>query len=212
MMLAIELSTRRGSVCLHDGERVVAHEAWDDPAARHPGLYNVLPRIMRDAGAEWLKLSAIAAGRGPGSFSGIRVALTAAQALALPSKLPVIAVSSGEALAQAVAREPDAPSRIVVAGDARRGTVWYARFHRHGREARIEGAWALAPADNFAACVPADALLVASDSARLQRATGLTAVSERLPDAADVAALAWHRLRQGIAGDPPVPLYLHPPV
>jgi len=212
MMLAFELSTRRGSLCVYDGARVLAHEAWDEPAARHPGIYDVLPRLLRAAGAEWAKLTAVAVGRGPGSFSGIRVALTAARAIALPTRLPVLAVSSGEALARAVAQEADAPARIVVAGDARRGAIWYAVFHRHGTEARPEGDWTLAAAQDFAARVPEGALLVTSDPARLSKAMGAAAAAERYPDAAHVAALAWQRIQQGRPGDPLEPLYLHPPV
>lgn len=212
MMLAFELSTRQGSLCVYDGTRVVAHEAWDDPAARHPDLYGVLPALLRAAGAEWSRLTAVAVGRGPGSFSGIRVALTAAQAMALPTRLPVIAVSSGEALARAAAQEPGAPAHLVVAGDARRGSIWYGCFHRHGDGVRPDGPWALAAAAEFAAHVPQGARLLTSDAARLARAMGATGALERFPDADHVAALAWHRLQQGAPGEPLEPLYLHPPV
>jgi tRNA threonylcarbamoyladenosine biosynthesis protein TsaB len=212
MMLAFELSTRQGSVCVYDGTRVVAREAWDEPAARHPGLYGVLPALLRAAGTEWSRLTAVAVGRGPGSFSGIRVALTAAQAIALPTRLPVIAVSSGEALALAAAHEPDAPDRLVVAGDARRGAIWYGCFHRHGDDVRPDGPWALAAAAGFAAHVPPGARLLTSDAARLARAMGATGATERFPDAAHVATLAWRRLQLGVPGDPLEPLYLHPPV
>jgi len=212
MMLAFELSTRQGSLCVYDGTRVVAREAWDDPASRHPTLYGLLPVLLRAAGTEWSRLTAVAVGRGPGSFSGIRVALTAAQSLALPTRLPVIAVSSGEALARAAAQEPDAPAHLVVAGDARRGAIWYGCFRRHGDEARPDGTWALAAAAEFAAHVPQGARLLTSDAARLTRAMGAAGAIERFPDAAHVAALAWRRLLQGAPSDPLEPLYLHPPV
>lgn len=212
MMLAFELSTRRGSLCVFDGTRVLSHESWDEPSARHPGLFDALPRLLRAAGVEWAKLSALAVGRGPGSFSGVRVALTAAQAIALPARLPVIAVSSGEALARAAAQEPDAPHMVVVAGDARRNAIWFASFHRHGREVRPDADWKLAAGADFAALVPHGALLLTSEGTRLAAIAGDLAARERFPDATHVAALAWLRLQQGVPGDPLEPLYLHPPV
>lgn len=215
MMLAFELSTRRGSLVLHDGERVVAEERWDDAAARHAALYAALPRLLRAAGANWSRLTSLAAGRGPGSFSGIRVALTAAQGIALPAHLPVVAVSSGEALALAAMADPAhaAARTIVVAGDARRGILWYGVFHRHGHGVRQDGAWAVTPAADFPARVPDGAQVVTSDWARIAvDAAARWRREDRFPDATRVAELAWARLRDGIPGDPPEPLYLHPPV
>lgn len=205
MILAFELSTRRGSLALHDGSRVVAQRSWEEPAARHPGLYGILPGLLQEAGVDWAHLTAYAVGRGPGSFSGVRVALTVAQALALPSRQPVIAVSSGEALALDV----DAPS-VVVAGDARRGAIWYGVFHRRGPIVHAAGAWSLAAVADFPGRVPAGARVVTSDPVRLIPLLPADCpLEERYPSAPRVAELAWMRLRQGHPGDPPEPLYLH---
>ena len=114
---------------------------------------------MIQAGVTWNHLRAIAAGRGPGSFSGTRVALMAAQTFALPSRTPVLAVSSGEALAMDVVPEAGAHP-VVIAGDARRGAIWYAVFHRHGHAVKETQDWTLVPAADFVAKLPDGAWVV----------------------------------------------------
>jgi tRNA threonylcarbamoyl adenosine modification protein YeaZ len=159
MMLAFELSSRAGSVVLHDGTRVVAGESWDDPAARHPAFFSAVPRIMNEADVTWNHLRGIAAGRGPGAFSGVRVGLMAAQAFARPSLTPVLAVSSGEALALEVVQE-SGPHPVVVAGDARRGSIWFAQFHRSEEGVRKQRDWTLVPAAEFTGQLPDGAWVV----------------------------------------------------
>lgn len=217
MMLAFELSSRAGSVVLHDGTRVVAGESWDDPAARHPAFFSAVPRIMNEAGVTWNHLRGIAAGRGPGAFSGVRVGLMAAQAFARPSLTPVLAVSSGEALALEVVQE-SGPHPVVVAGDARRGSIWFAQFHRSEEGVRKQRDWTLVPAAEFTGQLPDGAWVVSPDWARLSAVCGPRDArlhwieGDRHPTATRVAEWAWRQLAAGTAGEALEPLYLHPPV
>ena len=217
MILALELSSRRGSVAAYDGARVVAERAWDEPAARHQAVFTATTEVMQEAGVTWPHLRAIAAGRGPGAFSGVRVALMAAQTFALPNHTPVLAVSSGEALALDLVQEAG-PHPVAIAGDARRGSIWFALFHRHGTGVKKTQDWTLVPAADFARQLP-DGLWVASpDWARLAAACGpldprLHWIEEdRYPRAARVAECADHALASGQPPEPVEPLYLHPPV
>lgn len=217
MILAFELSSRRGSVAVHDGSRVVAQRIWDEAAARHQALFTAVPGALQEAGVTWNHLNAIAVGRGPGSFSGVRVGLMAAQTFALPNATPVLAVSSGEALALDLAEEAGAHP-IVIAGDARRGAIWYAVFRRHGQAVRKEQDWTLVPAADFTRALPDHARVASPDWDRLAAACGPRDArvhwleGDRYPAAARVAEWAAARLADGQPGEPAEPLYLHPPV
>lgn len=217
MILALELSSRRGSVALHDGGRVIAQQNWDEPASRHQALFATVPRVLQEGGVSWSQLHAFAMGRGPGSFSGIRVALMSAQTFARPLLTPVLAVSSGEALALDLIPEAGGQP-IVIAGDARRGSIWYAVFQPHGQHVRREQDWTLVPAADFTARLPHGALVASPDWARLAAACGPRDThirwieEDRYPSAVQVAEWAWARMRAGEPGEPVEPLYLHAPV
>lgn len=217
MILAFELSSRRGSVVVHDGSRVVAERTWDEPAARHQALFTAVPEALQEAGVTWNHLNAIAVGRGPGSFSGVRVGLMAARVFALPNATPILAVSSGEALALDLAAEAGTHP-IVVAGDARRGAIWYAVFRRHGQAVRKEQDWTLVPAADFTRGLPDGAWVAAPEWDRLAAACGPRDTrlhwmeGDHYPPARRVAEWAAAQLASGQTGEPAEPLYLHPPV
>lgn len=217
MILALETSSRRGSVALFDGSRVLARQTWDEPAARHTALHPTLQQVMAEAGAGWNHLRALAAGRGPGAFSGVRAGLVTAQLLALPGALPVLAVSSGEALAMAL-REEAGARPIVIAGDARRGMIWFAVFRGQGADVRKQVDWTLAPAAEFINHLPEGACIASPDWARLSAVCGPQdgrfhwIGEDRYPAAEQVARWAWRQLEAGLPGEPVEPLYLHPPV
>ena len=217
MILAFELSSRVGSVVVHDGSQVVAEQRWDEPAVRHQAFFAAVPRAMNEAGVTWNHLRAITTGRGPGAFSGVRVGLMAAQTFARPSLTPVLAVSSGEALAMDVVHEAGAQP-VVIAGDARRGAIWYAVFHRHGTGVKKQQDWTLVPAADFVGHLPDGAWVASPDWARLAAVCGprdarLHWIEEdRYPSARRVAEWAWQQMEAGSAGEALEPLYLHPPV
>ncbi len=217
MILALELSSRRGSVAIHDGARVLGQEVWDEPGARHPALFQAVPRVLQQANLTWADLKAIAAGRGPGAFSGVRVALMAAQTFALPQRTPILAVSSGEALAMDLV-DAAGEHPIVIAGDARRGSIWYAIFQRQENAVRKQQDWTLVPAADFTRQLVDGAWVASPDWARLAAACGpldprLHWIEEdRYPSAARVAEWAWAQLAAGKPGETVEPLYLHPAV
>lgn len=213
--LALELSSVQGSLALLRAGQPLAAVVWRDAAPRRRGAPAKLEALLREAGVAPADLGGFAVGRGPGNYSGLRIALTLAQTMALPSGLPVIAVSSGAALARAEFRATRA-ERVTVYGDARRGQIWHATFARGTESAAAAGAaWALASAEDFAHGPPPAARAVSSDAARL--AVGYAARrpdvewegADRFPLAADVGALAWERRQRGEPSDPLTPLYLH---
>ncbi|HVK54941.1 MAG TPA: tRNA (adenosine(37)-N6)-threonylcarbamoyltransferase complex dimerization subunit type 1 TsaB [Burkholderiales bacterium] len=127
-ILAIETSTEYLSIALTNGEVVVVRDCV--AGQKHSEL--VLPMIedvLAEAGVDRTSLHAIAFGVGPGSFTGLRIACGVTQGLAFGLGLPVIAVSTLEAVAEATERD-----KVVVALDARMGEIYFAAFEREGAE------------------------------------------------------------------------------
>ena len=88
-------------------------------------LLPAVARLMVEAGLGFSQLDVIAFGAGPGSFTGLRIACGAAQGLAFAHDLPVVGVSSLEALAEA-----SGAARVIAALDARMGELYLAAFER----------------------------------------------------------------------------------
>ena len=141
-LLALEFSTETAGLALLDDGAVVAAAAVDAGHRRSQGLFAAAEGLLRGAGWTFADVGAFAVGRGPGSYTGLRVSLTAARGWALPEHKPVWTVSSGAALAAEIfAEQPEIP-RVAVAGDARRGTIWAGLF---ARAAGQVGDWKLLP-------------------------------------------------------------------
>jgi tRNA threonylcarbamoyladenosine biosynthesis protein TsaB len=136
-LLAIETATEACSVAVSvDGRIVERHEL---APRRHAEL--VLPMVdavLAEAGVSKRQLDAIAVGRGPGAFTGVRLAIAVAQGLALALDRPVVAVSTLAALAMAAADARgarDAPILALI--DARMGEV-YAGCYRADAQGLVE--------------------------------------------------------------------------
>lgn len=204
--LALELSTVRASIALCDGDRVLAEDNWTEVQARHQQVFEAVPALLRSASLRWDDVELFAAGRGPGAFSGIRIALMAAQMFALPLKRPVVAISSGAALAVEWEVGP-----TLVCGDARRGTFWYGLFG-----AGEFSGWRYTNPEAWPDVVPTGARIVTSQwdrlaSLRSQTVAGTWLEGDRYPSATSVARLAVSAHRAG-RSEPAEPIYLHPPV
>jgi tRNA threonylcarbamoyladenosine biosynthesis protein TsaB len=168
-------------------------------------LLALVEEALERAGASWDDVDRIAAGIGPGGFTGLRHGIATARALAQARDLPLVGVSSLEALARGAAEtgEGGDPARPVLAViDARRGEVFAAAWR--GAE-RLLDPVAIRPDDLAAriAAGPLAAPLAAGDGAvrfreQLERA-GATVPADRSP-AHRVSALQVCRI--GAAGEP----------
>ncbi len=149
-LLSIETSAESCSVALSDGENT--WEKFEHAPRRHAEL--ILPMVRSLLGeAEWAlgQLDGIAFGRGPGSFTSLRIGIGVVQGLAWGADLPVVPVSSLAAIAQAAldrARSPGICS-VCVATDARMQEVYTANF-----EADVDGFVILSGEEQV--CPPAD--------------------------------------------------------
>lgn len=200
-LLAFETSTEACSVAVFvDGQ---VHERFEIAPRRHTEL--ALPwaqALLAEAGMSRSQLDAIAVGRGPGAFTGVRLAIAIAQGIALGLDRPVLPVSTLAALAMRADGE-----RRIAAIDARMGEVYLGAFacEADGGLRALADEIVVAPA---AAALPdgsgwhgAGTGFAAADGAlRARFGDRLVAVdAAALPHAADVAALAALAFARGEA-------------
>lgn len=118
------------ALLLPDGRAI---EARDDPApggrpAHASRLLVLVEQVLGEAGIGWEDLDRLAVGIGPGGFTGLRIGIATARAIAQARELDLVPVGSLHALAAGVA--PDAPARVAAVLDARRGQVYAALWER----------------------------------------------------------------------------------
>jgi tRNA threonylcarbamoyladenosine biosynthesis protein TsaB len=138
-ILAFDTATPATTVALGNRETV---ELRHDPSpGERPGhatrLLPMISELMERVGAGWDSLDRIAVGVGPGTFTGLRVGIATAKALARAAGLPVVAVSTLQALALNARALSDPPGTVAAVLDARRGEAFTAAW-------RLEDAGALA--------------------------------------------------------------------
>ena len=121
--LAFETSASVGSIALGNEKVVVQSMEFSAPKRHSASLFPALVRL----GIPRLRLRRIIVGLGPGSFSGIRVSLAAAQGIALAQGIPVVGISS----AYSVAWQHKNVTRLGVFADAKRGEAFCTAF-QHG--------------------------------------------------------------------------------
>ncbi len=224
-LLAIETATEACSVALWiDGD---VRERFEVAPRRHAEF--VLPwadGLLADAGIAKSQLDAIAVGRGPGAFTGVRLAIALAQGIALALDRPMLAVSTLAALAMGASDWPvgldirrsstrDAVGRergasLLVAIDARMGEIYYGTFARDA-----DGLVTVIDAEHLAR---PDAVVLrdgcewigvgtgfAADDGALVNILGASLSrcdANALPHAADVARLAQRAFENGEAVAP----------
>ena len=125
-LLALETATESCSAALLTGGRIITRS--EIAPRRHAEL--LLPMcesLLDEAGLRRSDLDVIAVGRGPGAFTGVRLAVSAAQGIALALDIPVVPVSSLAALAL---QAPDNGADTLALIDARMGEIYAARYRR----------------------------------------------------------------------------------
>jgi tRNA threonylcarbamoyladenosine biosynthesis protein TsaB len=136
LILGFDTATPATVVALLDAAAGTAREDRHDPDAdaarpqrpRHmTGLLTLVDAEMRALGAGWEDIDRIAVGVGPGTFTGLRIGVATAQALARTRGIPLVGVSTLHSLALGAARDATAEEDAVLAViDARRGEVFAA--------------------------------------------------------------------------------------
>ncbi|MGD1036479.1 MAG: tRNA (adenosine(37)-N6)-threonylcarbamoyltransferase complex dimerization subunit type 1 TsaB [Roseiarcus sp.] len=212
-ILSIDTSCGAASAAVVDGSSRQSLVRRSEPMAQGhaEALGPIVESLMREVDGGFDSIGAIAVAVGPGSFTGIRIGLAMARAMALTLEVPIIGVSTLVAFAAPLLGEPR-PGVIVSAIDAKHGSVYFQAFESSGRPffaprvaslreaVRAIGVGRAHMAGNAAKALALEA----------QRA-GLAYDSPGAADYPDIVAIA----RIGLASDPrdcpPRPLYVKPP-
>ena len=130
-VLAVDTSSGRGSLALYLNGEVIS-ERSDEPRGHTRQLEPMMQRLLAHAQMGLKDLDGIAYGRGPGSFTGLRITAGFVQGLAWGLDRPVVAVSSLAAMALA-ADTSGHPLRVAVALDARMGEIYWGCYRTDGQ-------------------------------------------------------------------------------
>ena len=127
-ILAIDTATEACSVALWNDGTSFAHFE-ECPREHTQRILPLVKMILTEGNTSLTDLDALAYGRGPGSFTGVRIGIGIAQGLALGAELPMIGVSTLATMAQGAWRSTGA-TRVLAAIDARMGEVYWAEYTR----------------------------------------------------------------------------------
>ncbi len=134
MILAIETSGLICGVTLHDGVNIVCEKEEAIPRAHDTSLVRLIRDVLDERSVSYGALKAIAISIGPGSFTGLRIGLSAAKALCYSRNIPLIPVPTMNALAAAAVPEARqlGCSAIYTATVATAGKLYFCSFHTDG--------------------------------------------------------------------------------
>lgn len=146
-ILAVDTATEACSVALSNGDNVNAlFEIC--PREHTQRILPMVQTLLQQQNVSLNELDVLAYGRGPGSFTGVRIGIGIAQGLALGANLPMIGVSTLATMAQGAWRLAGA-QRVLAAIDARMGEVYWGEYQRdeQGNWQGEETETVLSPAD-----------------------------------------------------------------
>ena len=220
-LLAIDTASSACSAAISAGGRIVASRSADmqrgHAEALMPMIAECLAAAMADLPQGFADLDGIAVTVGPGAFTGVRIGLAAAGAMAMAAAIPVIGLTTLEVVAAAHAAEAVMDRPLLVALDAKRADVYCQLFDTAA--APIGEPRAILPAA-LSSWLPEGPVALAGDGAA-PVAAALAAAGRDIrrlaghdrPEAAALARLAAERWRRGAppAGSLPRPLYLRSP-
>jgi tRNA threonylcarbamoyladenosine biosynthesis protein TsaB len=218
-ILALDTATENCSAALWiDGS--LLQQELEAPRGHAELILTMIDELLAQSATTLAGLDAIAFGRGPGSFTGVRLAASVTQGLAFGADLPVVPISDLRAVAQRASRRIVATQHMLVCNDARMHEVYWACFERD-----INGL--MSPVGMERVSKPSDVYLPAEWAGTLVNAAGRgfaaygelgtnlapvlgTVDSSILPGAGEIAELAVAEVRAGqvLPPEQAIPVYL----
>lgn len=127
-ILVLDTATEACSVALLHRGRITSLDELS-PRAHTQRILPMIDQLLQNEGISIKQVELLGFGRGPGSFTGVRVGVGIAQGLAMGAELPVVAISNLLAMAEAVYQQ-SGKTEVVALIDARMNEVYFAQFSR----------------------------------------------------------------------------------
>ena len=223
LTLALETTATPSGVALLSDDDILEERIIEGGSRRGVGLAPAMQEILRAHGVAPKEVDLIGVSVGPGSFTGIRIGIAAAQGFALFSGSRLVGVPTIDAL---VAATPEGHTRLVVAIDAGRGRVYGAIHDLSAEPPRVESPPALLAAGELVAAIDGPAWVVGSATVRYPEAFARDGLTLAPPDAYPPKPSIIGRLARKVAATSPAsasdrggggrhgglePIYLQPP-
>ena len=215
LVLAFDTATPAVTVALHDGTHVLAETATVEGRRPREQLEDTNDPERGEGRAGRRDITPGAAGTGPGPYTGLRAGLVTARVLGSALGVPVYGVCTLDVVAAGVASTGTAAGQgFIVATDARRREVYWARYDANGR--RLDGPAVGFPADVAGTVVAGRAanspgILTAGMGALLYPGVLGEPIEPCYPAAGTLAGIAAHQLAAGEPGSGAEPIYLRRP-
>ncbi|MEO0916506.1 MAG: tRNA (adenosine(37)-N6)-threonylcarbamoyltransferase complex dimerization subunit type 1 TsaB [Pseudomonadota bacterium] len=219
-ILAFDTSAAHCAAALLMGDKIVSQRFEEMKKGQAERLFPMLEEVLGEVGAVWEELDAVGVGVGPGNFTGIRIAVSAARGLALSLEIPAIGVSGFEALRGERYRSDPAPM-IVSLPATRRGAdavlQYFADATAVGSPVEL-AMFGKDVIDKSFERYPQTAHVLGHEAAAVNYAVQLDKgeytyleFGPAYPQAEQIARLAAHRLVSGKSFPRPAPFYIRPP-
>tara|TARA_B100001059_G_scaffold236809_1_gene290715 strand:+ start:9273 stop:9944 length:672 start_codon:yes stop_codon:yes gene_type:complete len=201
-ILNIETSTTNCSVSLsHKGETLVLKEDYGNGYSHAEKLHVYVDEVLKEAKISTLQLDAIAVSKGPGSYTGLRIGVSAAKGLAFALNIPLVSVSTLEALAHQVKADS---GLIVPMLDARRLEVYSAIFDTQFNSIRAIEAQVL-DETSFQSYLSENKVYFIGDGVAKTKAlldnNNAVFIENKLPSADQMSALSFNKYKKSDTED-----------
>ncbi|MCP4330471.1 MAG: tRNA (adenosine(37)-N6)-threonylcarbamoyltransferase complex dimerization subunit type 1 TsaB [Alphaproteobacteria bacterium] len=214
MILALHCATASCSVALWRDGRVVADRFEAMARGQAEALVPMIVATMDAAGWDYGDLDRLAVTIGPGTFTGLRIGLATARGLALATGLPLLGITTFDAIAFRAEPEDTVDGALLVAIESKRSPIYVQRFVDARTPVSVPAL--IAPQD-LARWVDGRAQVVIGDAAvraaAALRADGVPATESAAPSEPTASAVAAIAANRDVAADAPLPrpLYLAEP-
>ena len=201
-ILSIETSTTNCSVALSKNDKVIAFKEYNDANYSHSELlHQFILEVLNLAELKIEDLSAVAISKGPGSYTGLRIGVSAAKGLCYALNIPLISIDTLESLSYQI---EISEGYIVPVLDARRMEVYSAVFNY--RQEMVETVRAqIISSESFGEFLSDNAVYFLGSGANkisnVVKHLNANFVLDRLPSAKQMAALAYQKYQKGNTED-----------
>jgi len=209
-VLAVETSSLAGGVALLDGERLLAEYLLDVRATHSERLMPAIDRVLADTGWSPGDVEGLAVAIGPGSFTGLRIGLSAVKGLALALAIPIAAVPTLDAMAASL---PFADLPVCPVLDARKGEVYASLYRWDGDGMRREWDYLAVAPEELAARITEPVILAGAAAGLVPTPHARLAPAHRRvlsPSAVGVLGLARLTAGETVSATDLLPIYLRP--